>query len=52
MGELASRIRQLTEAPELRRKMGQQGRQALQTRYTIDKMTDATVKLYEDVLGA
>lgn len=51
VGQLTNRMQQLIHAPELRRTMGQQGLKTLRTHYSIDRMTDATLKLYEEVVA-
>lgn len=49
--ELSKAILQLSAAPEQRRTMGEAGRARILERYTIDKMCDQYLKLFEQGLG-
>ncbi|MGH7770922.1 MAG: glycosyltransferase [Candidatus Binatia bacterium] len=48
---LAEAICYLMERPDLRWKMGEAGRERLKEHFTVEKMVQATEKLYEEVLS-
>lgn len=47
---LAQRVNRLLEDPELRRSMGEHGRQRVLKDFTVDRMVDGVVRAYESVL--
>lgn len=49
-GALRDRIVRLLEDPAAARRMGEGGYRTLQTDYSIDRMTDATIAMYQGVL--
>jgi glycosyltransferase involved in cell wall biosynthesis len=48
--ELADRIIRLLKDDELRKRLGENGREMVNSNFTVDKMTDDTLKIYESVL--
>ena len=48
--ELADRIIRLLKDEDLRRRLGENGREMVVSNFTVEKMTDATLKIYEKVL--
>jgi glycosyltransferase involved in cell wall biosynthesis len=48
---LAGAIRRLLESPELRQRLGEQGRGLVLERFTADHMTQAFERLYGELLG-
>lgn len=49
--QLAGAMRTLAEDPELRERLGANGRRRVKERFTIDRMTEAHIELYERVRG-
>jgi glycosyltransferase involved in cell wall biosynthesis len=50
--ELAARLAQLARDPELRDRMGQQGRERVLPRYAVDRLVDDVDRLYRSLLAA
>jgi glycosyltransferase involved in cell wall biosynthesis len=50
--ELAARLAQLARDPELRERMGQQGRERVLPRYAVDRLVDDVDRLYRSLLEA
>ncbi|MBS1252872.1 MAG: N-acetyl-alpha-D-glucosaminyl L-malate synthase [Anaerolineales bacterium] len=50
-GELARAINRLLADPELRQSMGERGRQRVLENFTVERMVDRIIKVYESVLG-
>jgi glycosyltransferase involved in cell wall biosynthesis len=50
--ELAARLAQLARDPELRERMGQQGRERVLPRYAVDRLVDDVDRLYRSLLAA
>jgi hypothetical protein len=48
--ELAEKILRLLKDEELRKRLGENGREMVTGNFTVDKMTDDTLKIYEKVL--
>jgi len=49
-GGIETSIRKLCEDPELSRKMGILGRRLVEEEFSVDKMVDSTLKVYESLL--
>jgi glycosyltransferase involved in cell wall biosynthesis len=49
---LAEAIVRLLDAPDLRRQMGQAGRERVKKRFTVERMVEQTQTLYEHILSA
>lgn len=47
---LAERVRELLEAPDLRRQMGEAGRRLAVERFSTDHVVKATLRVYDDLL--
>jgi glycosyltransferase involved in cell wall biosynthesis len=50
--ELADRLARLARDPELRRRMGQEGRKRVVPRYAVDRLVDDVDRLYKSLLSA
>lgn len=48
---LANAVATLLDNAELRKKMGETGRQRYETRFSLDQMTNATIAVYREVVG-
>jgi len=48
--ELADKIIRLLKDDELRKRLGENGREMVTSNFTVEKMTDDTIKIYEKVL--
>jgi glycosyltransferase involved in cell wall biosynthesis len=51
-GDLADRLEQLARDPELRERMGRQGRERVLPRYAVDRLVEDVDELYRSLLSA
>jgi len=50
-GALAARVRALLESPKLRQQMGEAGRRLVVERFSTERVVDATLKVYDELLA-
>lgn len=50
-GELAAALRRLIEDPELRRRLGAQGRARIEREFSVEQMVEGNLAVYREILG-